>query len=282
MKDNSYQLNTEISTYEDLVLPETLYKYRDWNTPIQREIISKKEVYFAPPSSFVDPFDCKIPTRWDLLSHNEILNKYYTISIETNPDFLTHAQHIEFAVHWANNTAINHPEFVKVHHQKQFSDHSVRTGVLCLTEFDNSMDMWERYSMKHTGFCIGFNPAIMLKGIGGGGGKVLYNSELPIIYPAPKHSYSLQANLQVFSKLTDWEFEQEYRTYIFRPKPLNTSDRIFKVPEEGYKELIFGARTPNSTIKKIIESIPEGLNHMMIKRAYIDNGEIIIRPFETA
>jgi hypothetical protein len=276
--NDRYNLNTEIVNFDEVELPNTLYKYRNWSKENNREIISKREVFFAPPASFPDPFDCKIPKRWDLLSYNDIVNKYYNLSLQRNIRFSKY-EHIEYAVDWANNTAINHPEFVQKHQQQEFNEYSEHTGVLSLTEFADSLPMWEMYAKDHTGFCVGFNPSIMLKDLGGGGGKVRYLKDLPIIYPEPKHSFSVQAFLQVFSKLEKWVFEQEYRVYKFKPYTLKAHDRIVSIPAEAYKEVIIGALMSTESVDCLINSFPAELEHVIVKRAYIENGKIVIKPF---
>jgi hypothetical protein len=66
-----------VGSFDDLVMPETLYKYRDWQDKNHRRVISHQEVFFASPNSFEDKLDCKNPTRWDLLTYGEILDKYF-------------------------------------------------------------------------------------------------------------------------------------------------------------------------------------------------------------
>ena len=39
--------------------PVTLCKYRDWSNLYHRTILTKRELYFAPPSSFEDVTDCR-------------------------------------------------------------------------------------------------------------------------------------------------------------------------------------------------------------------------------
>lgn len=271
---------TELINFNDIKYPETLYKYRDWNKPNNRTIISKREVFFSPPSNFDDEFDCKIPRRWDLLSDEDILNWFYYDSVnKQNPNFSIE-QHIEFAVYWANNTAIKDKAFIDTMQSKEFGDFSERCGVLSLTEFNALPEMWQSYSANHTGFCVGFEPEIMLRHAGTGGGKVMYDDELPIIYPTPKHSTHEQLAYQIFSKLSCWEFEQEYRVFKFREHPLTLADRQVQIPAEAFKELIFGANMIEETIRDVIESIPHEINHIRLKRAYIESDVIIIKDYD--
>jgi hypothetical protein len=58
-----YQLKSEYTSIDTLKFPETVYKYREAEKEWHRSILSEREVYFAPPGSFEDKLDCKIPTR---------------------------------------------------------------------------------------------------------------------------------------------------------------------------------------------------------------------------
>ncbi|MFA4867971.1 MAG: hypothetical protein WC623_07230 [Pedobacter sp.] len=267
------QVKEYMMSFDDIVFPDTLFKYRDWSKPTNRSIIADRVVYFAAPSSFEDQLDCKLPKRWDLLSYEDILDKYYQDSIENNAGFSIE-EHMEFAIDWANNTDITNPDFVKIHQEKEFKEHDQRSGVLSLTEYWHLNDLWDKYADYHNGFCVGFVPEIMLRNMGTAGGKVNYYPELPNIYPAPKHSFSLQMNLQIFSKEEKWRFEQEYRTYIFKPEPLTIKERQRKVPAEAYKLIILGANMNEQTTHELVKSIPKELRHVAIKRATLTNGEI--------
>ena len=271
--EHEYEVIETPIKYDDIVFPETLYKYRDWSKINNRTILTNREVFFASPKSFVDPIDCKNFSRWDLLTYEDLLNKYFKRSQEINKNY-NYYQHMEWATKWANESPINNKEFVRERQEKDFLDYNIRLGVLSLTEFNNLTEMWDMYSNGHTGFCVGFDPNIMLRNMGTGGGKVRYYDELPVIYPTPKHSFSMQMNLQVFCKLKEWEFEQEYRTYKFSINPLTLNNRIQIVPPEAYKELIFGAKIPDKVVKAIIDSLPKEIGHLekKLKRAQlIDN-----------
>jgi hypothetical protein len=123
--------------------------------------------------------------------------------------------------------------------------------------------MWEAYSNKHTGFCVGFDTEIMFKYLGGGG-IVNYMDELPIIYPFPKTSLEERHVLQIFSKLKQWDHEREYRTFEFSPSPLNESQRKKILPPEVFKEIIVGNKMPLDLKDELVRLIPKELAHIKI------------------
>lgn len=103
--------------------------------------------------------------------------------------------------------------------------------------------------------------------------------ELPIIYPSPRHSFDVQMNLQVYSKLDIWEFEQEYRTHKFNYYGLSNHERKQLVPSDAYKEIILGAAMPNDIVEGLLNSLPKELAHVEVKKAKIVGDEIIIGEF---
>ena len=64
---------------------QILYKFRSWTDPNHKRWLTDREVYFASPSQFNDPFDCALSYRYDLLPEVEKLEKYYTMIREDHP-----------------------------------------------------------------------------------------------------------------------------------------------------------------------------------------------------
>lgn len=268
-------INEEIINFEELELPETVYKYRSWSNKFHQTILSHYEVYFAPPSSFEDPNDCKIPVRWDLLTEKEIYEKYFLDATENHPEW-SRQQKRKFARDWTKSSPIKNKLNLKKHTEDQVLQFDQRFGVLSLTANPGSNDMWEKYSNEHKGFCVGFDPNIMFKFFGGGG-QVLYDDELPEIHPMPKHSFVEQNHLQVFSKEEKWKFEQEYRVFKFNKEPFKKRERVIKIPVEAFKEVIFGSNMSNSDKEEILGVIRNHLSHIEIKEAIINEGKIVIK-----
>lgn len=264
----------ERKKFEEMDLPETVYKYRNWDKANNRTIITERKVYFAPPDTFDDKDDCKIPVRWDLLTDKEIFQIYYNDSRENNPSF-TREQHQQFAREWTEKSPLKNKEYLKQRMQIDHKDFNKCFGVLSLTSKSTNFDLWINYSDNHQGFAVGFDPLIVFKYFGGGG-PVDYCPNLPMIYPYPFHSYEEQHFLQVFSKLEKWRFEDEYRTHKFKLPELTSNDRLVQIPLEGFKEIIIGALMNDKVKEQLISSIPEELKNIKIRQARIVNDEIKI------
>ncbi|RYX80396.1 DUF2971 domain-containing protein, partial [bacterium] len=254
-------------------IPKILYKYRDWNNNKHKRIITKQEVFYPSPTSFEDKYDCKIPIRYDLLTHNEILNRFFELSKLENRN-LSSYEHMQIAI---ENTATfdanasNEKDLKRLHSQ---------LGVLCLTTNPCNVHMWNEYANNHSGFCIGFAGTLLHGALKTRCDKVNYYNDLPIILPSFKQTFKQQESLQVYSKLKKWEQEEEYRSFDFSYNPLKDSQRTKKVPDFVYKEIIFGAKMPNEVIKKIIKILLKKFEVISLKRAIVDGSDIQIIPYE--
>ena len=262
------------ASFDEMELPKTLYKYRKWNDEYHKKILTRREVYFARPTSFEDKYDCKIPIRYDLLTDRDIYNHYLFDSKKKNEDW-SRQQHRDYARKWAKKSLIKNEKFVQNKQKIEFEEYDACIGILSLTADIYNIDMWANYSDNNKGFAVGFDPLIMFPFLGGGG-PVIYYNVLPIIYPYPKHLYEEQIHLQKYSKLKKWEFEKEYRTQLFRPYPMNDSVRTIQIPPNAFKEIILGANMDENVIEDLIKSIPIELINVPIKQARMVNGNIEI------
>jgi hypothetical protein len=123
--------------------------------------------------------------------------------------------------------------------------------------------MWNSYSDNFNGFCVGFDPSVMFKYLGGGC-TVFYEDELPTIYPTPRHSFEEQHILQVFYKLKKWSYEEEYRTHKFSPIPFTPDGRKIRIPPEAYKEIIIGKNMTSASQRELIKLLPNELQSIKI------------------
>ncbi|ADQ78383.1 hypothetical protein Palpr_0221 [Paludibacter propionicigenes WB4] len=242
--------------------PTILYKYRDWDRTLHKSIITQREVYLAPPSSFTDEDDCRIPIRFDLLSRDDVFKKYVFHSKEDNPNW-TRSQHRTHAKKMTNNNPFKNSTYIEIFHKGFFEDFSSQFGVLSLTGNPENERMWIEYANNHQGFCIGFNSEILFKYLGGGR-VVRYYHELPIIYPTPKHSVNTQMNLEIYSKKIQYIEEEEYRTHRFSNDLLTEEERHIILPVEAFNCLILGRDMTPENKEDIKNSIPEIMRNLRI------------------
>ena len=266
--------NTKITNLEEITFPQILYKYREWDNTYHQGLLTKREIFFPPPSGFEDPLDCKIPIRYDLLTYNEKIEFGMRVIKEREPGKPNH-YYRQKAINLYPGSVLSSKSRIEEFQKQMAEDFDKRIGILCLTEHPDSFDMWNYYGKKHTGFCVGFDPKILFDYLGGGG-KVIYNVEVPIIYPTPKHSIDEQLAFQIFCKEDKWSFEDEYRTFLSKmAQPLSLDDRKVEIPAEAYTEIIFGANMPEEWKEEIIAKLPSELKNIKIRHARL-NGENVI------
>ena len=262
------------TTLDEIEYPEIVYKYRCWDNPYHKSILNGRQVFMAAPSSFEDEFDCKFPLRWDLLTNADIYQYFLTESHKNNPE-RNRQKHRKFARDWTKISDVRNPQRVKEHQEETFQDYDERVGILSLTANPVRDEMWNNYACNHEGFVVGFNSRIMFEFLGGGG-EVIYVDEIPIIYPSPKHSFDEQRHFQIFHKLSEWNFEEEYRTTIFRQNPLIDEERTIELPPEAYQEIILGSCMSHENIAEIRDIVAKEISHVEVKIARIEDSNIII------
>ena len=269
-------MDIEISekTFDEMKgLPDMVYKYRFWDDTYHKEIISEQIVFMAKPSSFEDKLDCKLQKRYDLMTSQDIYNKYLEDSKKKNPNW-TRQQHRKFARDWFEKSPLRNKEQVKYIQKEHFEEFDSRFGVLSLTANPKLLPMWKKYSNSHKGFCVGFDTKKMFENLGGGG-EVTYYDELPNILHSDR--FEIEHSKQVFSKEKKWSFEEEYRTHKFYPKIATDTDRRIKLPKNCYKEIIFGANMPDNDRNEIISICKnQGLDVEFYIENISENNEIII------
>lgn len=249
---------TTIDGIEDI--PEIVYKYRDWGNELHKTIITDRKVYFAEPTSFEDPLDCKIEVDYESMTDKEI-HDFYVMIYEREYPYRDGKKRRTWVREQIRKKLLRNLKYLKTWKEMFFEEYNSRIGVLSLTSNPDRMEMWEKYANGGKGFVVGFNSRIMFE-LFYSGAKVQYYDELPKIYPYPKHNYIEQYYYQVFSKLRKWEFEEEYRTLIFDMDKL--FDRVRVVPPEAYNCIILGKNMPEEWEEAILNSIPNELEHIRI------------------
>lgn len=264
------EITRKLTSFEEMDLPKILYKYRDWNDDFHKTILTEQEIYFAKPSSFEDSLDCKIPIRYDLLTDDEIYQKYFAFSVQENPQF-TAQQHHEHAKMMQSKGLMRDIDRIRVYQEQDIIDNDKRYGIFSMTAINNNLSMWEKYAACHKGFCVGFKTIPLfeyLMQLGCGGGEVNYFPEIPII--GALEPVDVQGFKQLKFKLDKWEFENEYRLFH-----LNIHDRIFKIPINIFSEIILGANMSEESKKEIRLIVEMLLPEVIIFKEAIKDGNHI-------
>ncbi|MBS1587954.1 MAG: DUF2971 domain-containing protein [Bacteroidetes bacterium] len=261
------------TTIDQIQLPSVLYKYRQADNDFHINILKTGKVYYSPPSGFEDKLDCKIPVRYDLLTDEEIIRKYYN-ELKIQDPWAGHFLLLERAQKWADLGNFRNPDLIAEAESEYWDELNRRFGVLSLTEDNSNPAMWEKYADSLNGFCIGFTGRTMLEEIGGGGGDVTYVDELPVIKPFMDPLY--QNQLQAFSKEKKWSFEKEYRSHKTWFVDVDNNTRNMKVPNEAFVELIIGTKVDGKRKNELIEYAKALNPEINVLSARLENDVIII------
>lgn len=112
--------------------------------------------------------------------------------------------------------------------------------------------MWSHYTDKHEGICVEYDKDSLIKYIKKmdeftDDNLVRYSEIPPIITYEDEQSQYLQKTF--FYKSSDWKYEEEYRIVI-----RGSSNNVYKeIPKNIIRKVYIGAKTPLSSVKKIIE-----------------------------
>lgn len=252
MKDTP-KITIEKKSFNELELPEVIYKYRTWSDEYHKRFITEREVFMASARTFEDQLDCRNPTRFDLLTKEQIYQYYLWSSKKENRNF-SRQQHRHFARNWTKNSPLNDRNRIKEWMDQTIEEYYDHDGILSLTENWNNDEMWNKYADNGKGICIGYNTKEMFRHLGGGG-KVEYVDELPIILPEPFMDFAEALRNRVYCKTKDWEFEDEYRTKKFWPHIATISDRQIKLSKEAFNKIILGDNISDTDKNDIIKNV---------------------------
>ena len=97
-------------------------------------------------------------------------------------------------------------------------------GVFCATVDPKNLLMWAHYANRHHGAVIEFTPNKEKDSALLASRKVIYSKERPVLFPSPseliRHGLDRDASMRsilnrlIYTKGSDWEYEQEYRLYL--------------------------------------------------------------------
>lgn len=264
-------------SFEEMDLPKTLYKYRDWDNPLHRRILREREIYFASPNSFVDPYDCHIPRRFDLLTDHQILEKYRIDLRKQHPSWGKDTLEEE-AKNWFDKGLLRNKDHIVSFDKVFWDDFNRLFGVLSLTPIPDSKEMWIKYARNYSGICVGFNSLVLFNDSQhfGAGGPVSYFSELPVLIPYQEDSI-IEHQRQIYSKEEKWSFEKEYRLSKF-----NIRNRSVTLPLTAYSEVIIGPKIQKNYKKDIIRLVTKRIPGIPLKESYFEGEDLKIRDIELA
>lgn len=233
--------------------PQVLYKYRDWDNPEHKKVLTDCTLYLASPRDFEDKKDCNVPEKYPS-RRMELYRLFMVKSKEEHPTWHKEA-HRNFASFWCIHSPLAHPHELKQLKKELDEEFNNQYGVLCMTTNCQNDEMWEKYANGGKGFCVGYDSRILFNYVGGGG-FVKYVEKLPVIDFA-RDDYDVQYVKQTFFKEQKWAFEQEYRLHKMWNHNATIEQRKLYLPKECIVEIILGKKMLENNKEKIKETAGE-------------------------
>jgi hypothetical protein len=242
-------------TYQEATLeelfhntPPLLYKYRSWENPKHKRILSESELFFPSPQRFNDPYDCGLPYRPDPEDKDiiKIKNKLEELAPRQFPRIANDPKAMEEEVARQLFYIQQDPEtYFRDNYGFKKEDLSAIYGVLSLTPHPGNFLMWSHYADSHRGFAVGFDSQKLITQNFGTFKKVDYENEIPIV-SALDMQMPLMYKL-IYTKAKVWQYEDEYRitrisrpnsTATFSPASLRTVHLGVNMPFQSRMEII--------------------------------------------
>ncbi|MEJ8326008.1 DUF2971 domain-containing protein [Kosakonia sacchari] len=255
--------------------PEHLYKYLTFSENTLN-LLCMLQAYYADPSQFNDPLDCRpiIVNDLELADLREVYSKL--ILRKAEKQFTRSLRKLKFpkektaqrAYLLANSEveqALSDFEYSATEFEtKQRSDYlekcysgviqdeivsSFKKGVLCLSRKFDSPLMWSHYANQHKGLCIEYDMRSVkdehVQEVIYGGSREILTSEINKWLDNPENDTRIK-QVCLLTKSGEWRYESEWR--IFGPIGLGNS-----LPP--IKSVIFGFKCPDVTIYTVMRAM---------------------------
>lgn len=262
-----------IST-EDIPTPEVIYRYRhlvgkhrEWT----EKIITESILHFASPTTFNDPFDCKVHFR-KLTATNSELKKRYGNVLKKKLPHLSRAQRRGKAVQ--DLKGFDRKKFL-VAMTEGLQAAVDKVGVLSLSKSCDNVVMWSHYAESHTGLCLGFSP---------GKNPDFFARAQPVDYVVEYPDIEMlrdpserQVEAFLLTKAIGWKYEDEWRIIDHKT---GSGKKAFL--EDALVEIILGANMDANDREFISNSIKKRKHPVSVFEASANPGSYVldIKPCE--
>jgi hypothetical protein len=224
-------------------IPPEIYKYSglsgdrlEW----MRRLIVDSELYFASPSSFNDPLDCRIPTRFEAPEH--IVEKHWR-GIASQPYIDMPDRGREARIQQLVRDSATPEGRAKL--TEQLLNLLARNGTVSFAKDPNNMLMWSYYAEGHSGIAVrfgmdlsqiaAFGQALEAQGTQLFPVRVEYSDDFPNCnyYTATTHE---RLKKLLGTKSAEWTHEGEWRFVL----PDRTG--YLKIPPTAITGVVLGMR----------------------------------------
>lgn len=241
---------------------QVLYRYRHLNGKHRertKKILTDSIVHFADPSTFNDPFDCKVHFQ-SSLPKKELKRKYIDLIQKRMPELNRKGRRTKVK----DDIKVMKPDkfLSQVTDGLQKSINNI--GVLSLSASDRNILLWSHYAAGHTGLCLKFI-ATNHTPFFGRALPISYTSTYPEINVLSSSDKQVDAFL--LTKAEDWAYEEEWRIIDHGSGAGNI---VF--PAELLVGVILGTRMSPDDKRAVAEWVSESKSPVEMFQAYTSKG----------
>jgi hypothetical protein len=249
------------------LLPPHLYKYRDMGE-FTAKIITNRELFFAAPTDFNDPFDCDFHILCQgNYAQNVIASQVLKTAKRIHPEW-SDEQAFEAAERAGAAIVDKHHEEASHQLGKSLArDYNDKAGIFCLAATATDILMWSHYANHHRGICLEFRTNVK-DSIFSKAQPVTYREEYPRLdlRKLVEDKDFREATPWMLTKSSFWSYECEWRILDFENGP---GVRTF-LPE-CLSAVILGCCIPDEERKKVmswVQNFPTPVRILQAKKSY--------------
>lgn len=246
----------------DEITPSKFYKYRSMSGSSAKwveQTICDNEIYFAPATSFNDPFDLR--PVFSLTESRRVQLKEYERLLQKFEPHLSRSERRESARQTVSSAlSKENIEKTVTRIQQTHTDHITKeVGILCVSTKRDDILMWSHYADSHRGICLEFdgNFAFMAHAQ-----KVKYSSERQPINPY-KDSPDEMLQKALLTKSIHWSYEAEWRLIRY----IGRGPGAVKFRPPNLTGVIIGAQAKAATVQSIGTWVRKSESPITIYRA---------------
>jgi hypothetical protein len=269
---------------QELGRPSFFYKYRSLDAKIikpgtllstrelTRRIITERQIWFAKPTSFNDPFDCSP------VIHVE--STFQEAKEATRKAFKARASSVRRSAAHKLWTVYNHVmrddrlySALIRELKKNTIDIFDDIGVLSVSETGEDVLMWSHYADNHAGICLRFRSDVFPFMYAD---RVRYSPKRPAINPLLSSTGQLEP--AIFTKADFWQYEKEWRIVAHQGSTVGDGPGLISYHPAALDAVILGIRTSEEDRKAVERWIKnsQASTRVIEARADPDNFRVLV------
>lgn len=250
------------------VMPELIYKYRNWDKEFHKGSLLESYIYFANPNSFPDKDDSyfmnyKKKSLLKKITKKSWLNELYWTSLLRNPSLTK--DNFDLIIECQKKLPI---DLVEKNHNDV---HREKFGIFSATFSENSEQHWNEYSefSIESAFCIVYNGVFLrdvLSRLGMPYSRVIYPLSPKKFYLDDETTEEMRLVFTFFQKRPKYKWEDEFRMVYLLARGEIFNRKFYHEPQAVMAIYIHRAARKSLEIE-IYDALPDQLKHIQIVRA---------------